>query len=324
MRTLRWPEPFGRHIDEIHKSNDTGLCNRIFHWEIAQEINKHNNYEFKIYLEGSKWPELKELIDLPNTAISPEEIYEEPSLKLKRLIGSSEKIDKTFIDEMFTKQELSLDGTWYHSDFGHTSITDLYKNDSDMNHRPIMDIHLKDNELETMIKNLTNNMVGIHIRRGRGIKYDDYEVSTLPEEIRDDYIRFRELEGDDTRRFYMYEFIEDSKYFNLIDSILKRVPSQKFYISHDMPDELIRYYHDKYPNKIYTKEYFYDFIENRYKTPIQHVKNVVDLFALANTKMVIKHPLSTWSEFGHRYTNKKGFYFHDEINYILDNFKSAI
>lgn len=324
MRTLRWPEPFGRHIDEIHKSNDTGLCNRIFHWEIAQEINKHNNYEFKIYLEGSKWPELKELIDLPNTAISPEEIYEEPSLKLKRLIGSSEKLDKTIVDEMFKNQELSLDGTWYHSDFGHTSISDLYKNKWDELNRPITQIHLKDKELENMIKSLTNDMVGIHIRRGRGIKYDEMLVSTLPEEIREDYVNFRKLEGDDTRRFYMYEFIPDSKYFRLMDSMINRLPNQKFYISHDMPDELIRYYYDRYPNKIYTKEYFYDFIKKRYKTPIQHVKNVVDLFSLANTKMVIKHPLSTWSEFGHRYTNKKGFYFHDDIDYILDNFKSAI
>lgn len=45
-KTLRWLEPYGGWSE-----NDTGLCNRIFHWEIAHEICKQNNYDFKIILQ---------------------------------------------------------------------------------------------------------------------------------------------------------------------------------------------------------------------------------------------------------------------------------
>ena len=36
--TLRWVEPFGGWEAD---TEDTGLCNRIFHWEVAYEINKN-------------------------------------------------------------------------------------------------------------------------------------------------------------------------------------------------------------------------------------------------------------------------------------------
>lgn len=322
--TLRWPEPFKRDMNEIHRSGDTGLCNRLFHWEIGQELNKHNEYRYTIFLEQSRWPELKELIELPNTKISPEKEDEDDSVKYKRLILDSTKIDENYIKELYSS-DLKLEDYSYHSDFGHTSMENLYGDDWDRTNRPIRTIKLKDHELENLIKEFAKDKVGIHIRRGRGIKYSDEDVKTLPQSIQEDYIEFRKLEGHLTYKFYIYEFIEDQKYFDFIEAILKRKPNQKFYISHDMPDELIEYYYEKYPNSIYTKTHFYDYIKDKFKdTDERHVKNVVDLFTLANTKMVLKHPLSTWSEFGHQHTEKLGFYFHDDMNYVLNNFNPII
>ena len=61
--TLRWVEPFGGWSKD---TEDTGLCNRIFHWEVAYDISKNNNFDYQIILEEKYWPEFK-LIDLPKT-----------------------------------------------------------------------------------------------------------------------------------------------------------------------------------------------------------------------------------------------------------------
>lgn len=323
MNTLRWPEPFDRTMDEIHNSNDTGLCNRLFHWEVAYELNKFNKFKFKIFLEESKWPELKELINLPDTRVSPENIDEPIELKRKRLIGKSLPITEESIKQIFNRQDFSLKENHYHSDFGHQSLPDLYGRDVyDYSKRPLRMITLKDEKLDNMIKELTKDLVGIHMRRGRGIKYIDH-IDTLDTEIREDYIEYRESEAAD--EFYIYKFVKDDEYFKIIDGFLNRNPGQKFYVSHDLPDEIFEYYEKKYPNILYTKKYFYDYIKDKFKnTNPSHVKNVIDLFSLANTNFVIKHELSTWSEFAHYYTIKKGFYFHDDLEYILNNFRTFI
>lgn len=324
MKTLRWPEPFGRTMHEIHKTNDTGLCNRIFHWEVAYELNRYNNYQFNIFLEESKWPELNELLYLPNTRVSPEEINEPDNLKLKRLLGKSEPISRERIEQIFKWEDFSLKSfNHYYSNFGHYSLPDLYGRESYTHEdRPLKYISLKDLELDFMIKNLTKDLVGIHMRRGRGIKYKEH-IDTLDNQIRNDYIEYRETEPADD--FYIYKFVKDDDYFKIIDGFLSKNPKQKFYISHDLPDEIFKYYEKKYPNILYTKKYFYDFIKNKYSnTNPSHVKNVIDLFALSNTNFVIKHELSTWSEFAHFYTKKPGFYFHDDLDYILSFYRKVI
>jgi hypothetical protein len=324
MKTLRWPEPFNRTMHEIHNSNDTGLCNRLFHWEVAYELNRLNNFEYKIILEESKWPELKELITLPYTRLSPEDIDESEELKLKRIIGKSVPITKERIEQMFKWEDFDLRSERaYHSNFGHYSLPDLYNRELyDHKNRPIQNIELQDKTLDSMIKELTKDLVGIHMRRGRGIKYKE-KLDTLSSEIKDDYIEFRELEPAD--EFYIYKFVTDEEYFKIIDSFLERNPNQKFYISHDLPDEIFDYYEKKYPNILYTKKYFYDYISDKFKNTNQnHVKNIVDLFSLSNTQFVIKHELSTWSEFAHYYTDKNACYFRDDVNYILDSYKSVI
>lgn len=323
MKTLRWPEPFDRQMHEIHNSNDTGLCNRIFHWEVAYELNKLSGFKHKIFLEESKWPELKELISLPDTRVSPENVDEPYELKLKRLLGKSKPISREEIERIITSQNFDLEYDHLHSNFGHYSLPDLYGRDTyDFSERPLRFITLKDSELNSMIHDVSKDLIGIHIRRGRGIQYVDH-LDSLDDEILDDYIEYRELEDAD--KFYIYKFVEDSVYFKLIDGFIKRNPLQKFYISHDLPDEIFEFYEKKYPNRFITKKYFYDFIKDRYpNTDEIHVKNIIDLFCLSNTQLVMKHELSTWSEFAHYYTDKKGFYFHDDVDYILNSFKSAI
>ena len=47
MAYLKWVEPWGGYDSK----NDTGFCNRLFHWEFAYQLNEINNFKFKILLE---------------------------------------------------------------------------------------------------------------------------------------------------------------------------------------------------------------------------------------------------------------------------------
>lgn len=315
-KTLYWLESQGRDIDEIDRSSDTGLCNRIHHWSVAQLLNKYNNYEYTIYIQPSFWPEVIELINLPNTKVLLSLTDTDTCLKLL------EKFDEINDDELnkLLSSDLKLSKNNLYSNFEFGSIAP--HSDFLTDEKIVTSISLKDIELNDKITDLVGNMVGIHMRRGRGIIYKN-ELNTLPDDIKDSYRKYRELDGIETEPYFIYEFIKDDVYFNVIDSILEINPNQKFYISHDLPDDIFKYYKDRYPNIIYTKEYFYDFIENRYQTQLSHVKNVIDLFSLSNTKYILGHPMSTWSSFASQYKEDTPFCMvNDDIELILNNYNT--
>lgn len=321
-KTLRWLESQGRTTNEIHNKgvgfNDTGLCNRIFHWEVAEIINKFNNFEYTIYLDESYWPELVEMIELPHTKFFPISSDDDKNRRDELIQNSHPLLDRNILDILNNK--VRLKHNHFYSDFKFSIMPDLDSIKSKYNY--ISNIKLTDDDLDLKIKELTVDMIGIHIRRGRGIIYTD-SVKSLPANIQSEYVSHRKKEGEFTEKFYMYNFIEDSIYFNIIDSILEENPNQKFYISHDLPDNLLNYYSDKYPGIVYTKSYFYNFIKGRYhKTSISHVTNIVDLFCLSYTKFLISSPESTWSTFAKRYTDKITRMATDDINLIIDTYKS--
>ena len=62
-KTLRWYEPFGGwgklNVNHDHftvnlANSDTGLCNRLLHWEQAYLINKNNDYKYKIFVQSKR------------------------------------------------------------------------------------------------------------------------------------------------------------------------------------------------------------------------------------------------------------------------------
>lgn len=317
-KTLRLPEPQGRTFFEIYQINDTGLCNRMFYWEICQIFNKFHDFEYSICLDEKFWPELTELIQLPNTKLFPISDISEVDRR-SYLIGDSIPINTDEINDVFLKN-IKLSSNHVYANFDYSIISNLDFIKSKFNY--ISQIKLLDEELDTEIQEFVKDMVGIHIRRGRGTIYSD-SVKSLPDKLQSNYIKHRQQEGEFTEQYYIYDFIEDTKYFTIIDSILRESPNQKFYISHDLPDELLEYYLDKYPNSIYTKKYFYNFIKNKYtKTLDTHVKNIIDLFSLSYTKFLIKSPESTWSTFASRYRNNPSRLISDNSNDILETYKS--
>ena len=94
-------------------------------------------------------------------------------------------------------------------------------------------------------------------------------------------------------------------YYNLIDETLKLNPNQKFYISHDLSDNLIKHFSEKYGNKIITRQNFYHLIDKYENTGLNHIVDCIDLICLSNTKLVVGSNHSTWSRFAQDYKTKQ-------------------
>jgi hypothetical protein len=313
-KTLRWLEPYGGWHE-----NDTGLCNRIFHWEVAFELSRHNNYEYQILLQRKYWPELS-LIELPQTKVytsTEGDSYNIDFLKFRTVydtinnqVSLSKELNLDEVEYMFKNRKFSLKnhGNHVHSNFHYKDIENLYDK-IPRYQRGIKLIRLRHSGIQEIIKDETEDFVGIHIRRGYGITYTEDDLMSLPENVREKYQVFMKKE---ISIHHLYGFIQDKYYFDIIDEILKINPNQKFFISHDLDYELISYYKDRYGEKIMFKEEVldavYDYMDNTglLKKDFKYgniVPNIVDLFCLCYCSFLIKSNMSTWSNFAQIYSN---------------------
>jgi hypothetical protein len=336
-KTLRWCEPFGgwgphhRHYDDLLEgeySYDTGLCNRILHWEIAYDLLKRCNFEYDILLPKIYWPEL-ELLELPNT----KSIYfgyqnsindwfpEEENLKFKTVfdtqldyIGKSFPIDVKYIENLYSNYDIYLNHDHLYSDFGFLKLKDLYEISLKMklDYRPLSLIKLKHKFVRNLIEKTTKNLIGIHIRRSNGVCYTDGDVNSFNDSnLSNLYLEIRNNKYD--KKHQAYTFISDDYYFKIIENILKMNSSEKFYISCDLPHEFLNPYYERYGNRIVTNDKILDRITlyldaigisfNESGIYKDTIKNVVDLFGLSNCKFLITSENSTWSEFATYYKN---------------------
>lgn len=144
-KTLRWYEPFGGwgklNVNHDHftvnlANSDTGLCNRLLHWEQAYLINKNNDYKYKIFVQAKDWPELS-LINLPHTYVDygtqgiEDSVFNHDyeNLKFKTVFDiekdktyQATKLDRKKINTMFKSGNLTLEDDHYYSDFGYSPI----------------------------------------------------------------------------------------------------------------------------------------------------------------------------------------------------------
>lgn len=326
-RTLRWLEPFGGWKGF---TNDTGLCNRILHWEVAYEINRQNDYKYYILLEEKYWPENK-LLDLPTTKTITNiegDSYEVEKLKfiavydtITRKINIAKPLYFDNVTKMFRDGNLKLeDKGHYYSNFGYMELPNLYSRENFENiERPLSKIKLKHKSVEESIINEMKNVVGIHIRRGNGVPYTIDDLNSLPENKRDKFSLIKRVMTEQTHSTYLFH--KDDLYFNIMDNMLKINPNQKFYISTDVPDDIMDYFYKKYKNNLVDKTFIlnvvYDYILNSgfKKSDFVYgnvVENLVDLFSLSYTSFLVKVPTSTWSIFAENYTKKESVFVTDD------------
>lgn len=292
--------------------NDTGFCNRLLYWEVVQYINHLHKNKFDIVVHEEQWPE-KDIIKLPNTVFKNTDDID---------FSEYTPIQNELFQEIIDGDVVLEDGNYY-TDFGYRQITDVTSDNEELQkykfeNRIISNVGFHDEDINNLIKEKVSDCIGIHVRRGRGVKFDLSVLETLPEPIRDRYHRKKE-EDKNCWPLYIYDFVDDKTYFSYIDSILKINPNQMFYVSSDMEDIFLNHWIERYPNNIIMKKDFYELIDvsqylhdEKYsqdkpylrKEGILHFYNFLDLYCLSNTKMLIKLFMSSWSDFASDYKKK--------------------
>ena len=279
MAYLKWVEPWGGYDFK----EDTGFCNRLFHWEFAYQLNEINNFKFKILLEDYWWPEL-EYLELPHTEwwngheptntniarLIPDDLVDN---KYNKFINYTVPIDSR---EMEAKQDFILnDSTDYYPICGYNFTRHFEEQFNTI--RPLQLVSLKNKQLQQEIEDRAGGVVGIHIRRGIGVKPHDKDGAI--------------------------DYVEDRVYTDIMDSMLEINPNQKFYISSDVPKSELKHFYDNYDCFTWDvlDESKYK-VQQKYKILHKHTfANVVDLMMLSNTSYLVKVLSSSWSNFAQLY-----------------------
>lgn len=303
-----------RPLDEIYgeyETNDTGLCNRLLCWELVKIINHIHDDKFEIVLDIQQNPETNNCFTLEDTTM-----VNTSDINFDDYLPISDIMVQDIIDG-----KLKLGDKNYYTDFTKRQINDFIENYSK---RFIKSLKFKHNDINKDIKFVIQGSIGIHVRRGRGVKIHKDNTIDLSlfegwnHDILSDYVRMK-VKDMPAWKFYQFDFIKDEVYFEKIDLILKKLPKQKFYISHDLKDEYFERWVERYPDNIILKDTFYDLLSN-WEIPLEvHTKNFLDLYCLCNTREIFKTPLSTWSDLACDYNNKIGVYLNWDSNQkILD------
>ena len=285
MSYLKWPEPWGGYDD----LDDTGLNDRIWHWELAHEINRCNDFKFIILVENKWWPELN-YISLPYTQGVDE-------------FGEDFKKDCNFFDtnELSKDFKLDINKNWYPT-CGH-GFTRCFQDEYEET-RPLQLIDIKNKHLKDTIKNMVKKTVGVHIRRGRGID--------SPENI------FREKHSD-----HRYFHVDNEYYLDIMNQIKEIKFKQKFYLSSDFS------FSEQRKNLEVFYENFniidYDNIleklddvdmSDKYFDKVLHKRcliNIVDLFSLSYCSFIIMYYHSQFSSFAKNYRRINHIGYPDEF-----------
>lgn len=335
--TLRWCEPFGgwgdhMNVDNLQTAqnsiNDTGLCNRILHWEIGYYLSELTNYKYKVIVKDVHWPETY-ILDIPNTIVDFNKfITQNKNLDTRLSDLAFKTVFSTGTGKTFISSELNLSNIktiieypkllsknnhWY-SNFGYSTLANyinIQKED-----RPLRKVVFKHTFIQDYIQSNVKDLVGIHIRRGNGVFKTPADYQSMPDAIKDGVENYTNLET--TQPYYRY--LDDNVYFNIIDSILKINPKQKFYLSYDLPVEYMQHFRNRYGDSIIDKTYLYNKVEELLKgdksLDIQFlelygyvISNLIDLFALSYTKLkLLSIRISTWSNFCEIYTDSPHIY----------------
>lgn len=328
-------------------SYDTGLCNRLLNWEaIYYILEKCEDNDLHIAVQNHIWPELP-LLNIPDTVGVDYNLYkndwygrlEHSDLYFKTIfdykngkVSLAEKLTKSNVLDLFKNKSFKkiLDNNHWFTDTGFVTLKSIFYDISELDMsetsefaqtkidpilklipkpRPLDKIELKNKKIHKKLYDTCSCFVGIHIRRGNGVNLTDEVENNLSEDYKDLYLEYKKKYIRDN--CHTYRFAHDVEYFFVIDKILEINPKQKIYISHDLTDELIQQYYDKYPNNIVTKKdlrkEYYKYFKNVVPN-LDHLinyanvlDNVLDLFSLSFCRYKILSNSSTWSNFADYY-----------------------
>lgn len=347
--------------EEFSNTFDTGLCNRLLNWEaIYYIVEQAKDNDLHISVQNHIWPELA-LIELPDTVGVDYNIWnnfwygrvEHGNLYFKTIfdiennkVSLAEKLSKNKVINLYkTKnfKDILQKDHWY-TDTGFLTLKSLLtlvhkmspedKTDTLYpNPRPLGKIELKDRAVQKKLDEKFSSYIGIHIRRAGGVHIKKENFDKFSDKLQKEYLRHRKGSLDKFNPHYRYT--SDNEYFKIIDKILEINPKQKFYISHDLPDEFLADFYKKYPKNIESKKDVRKHWYNYYKKKISNLDhlikyanildNTLDLFILSICGFKILSKASTWSMFAdfyqrpHTPPKAEKNYFIDDIQQLIDN-----
>lgn len=151
-----------RPMDEIlgnrEVKNDTGLSNRLLCWELLKIINHLHDNRYEIVIDSNQNPETDGCIELEDTIVKDIRL-----INFKEYLPISDEMLQDIIDGKLKLYE----GKNYYTDFTKRHIHDFSINYPT---RFIKNLKFLHNDINEQIQNTVNGCIGIHVRRGRGVK----------------------------------------------------------------------------------------------------------------------------------------------------------
>jgi len=344
-KTIRLFDPFngwGAHT-EFHNKNsdfttrmDTGLCNRLFHWELHYNIlEKCSDIDLHLAVQSHIWPEYP-LLTLPDTILVDYKMagsdwyseYQHANLYFRTIfdkeldtITLTKDLSKELILECYRTNNFKkiLERDHWNSCIGYNTMESIYNelygidynksNDYRRETRSLSKIRLSIDSVQKNLEAKYASYVGIHIRRGNGVAVNEGDYTELSDSLKIKYEQFQRDYMKDRCDTYLY--YPNEKYFKLIDAFLEIKPTQKFYISHDLPDEFLNPFYEKYGNIIESKKDVREYAKKQFQQKVNNlshlinygnvIDNVMDLFILSFCGYKILSPGSSWSDFAEHY-----------------------
>lgn len=325
-KSLLWAEPWEGNG---YFKNDTGLTNRLLHWEVGYYFNYKNNNNFEIKLQEYFWPELH-FCDLPNTSLfkfSDEDGYKLNYLKFitsyniaKGSISKAVPLTTNVLEEMKKKGNYKLINEYdYYSNFDFDVVNLYTSNIDELEIRPCSFLRLKNLNFENLIKKFVGHRIGLHIRRGSGVKRPDIFTNNL----KGTYELLTPSDESD-----VIPFVEDYHLYNVVGKILAKNSAETFFISSDLEKIDLSKLVQKFPGKFLFKEDILkpalDILINDYSIEMltfhmDTIKNLIDFFGYNFSKFHIGTPGSTWSLLPFHLKNLSPLYLNDSTKLILSS-----
>lgn len=291
--------------DTPMSNSDAGFGSRLLSWSFAYYLSSLTNFTYKILIDEEAWPELC-FLKFPNTFVVKDlkegdhyvdnDVYN----RILKLNLQSPKFDEfnTELIKFYEVDDWTI-GQWFDYTFDHYLISNRF----------VKQVKFKTNSLTTYFDNRFKKFVGVHIRRGPGVWTTKEDFESIPESAQGYYkeiLRERKWWRGENYKEIRQKFVRDKDYFKVFDKIIDINQDQEFYISTDISPECFRYYEKKYKIKT-RRDYFYEFVElciskckenydgSSFYDNLYILEYLFDLFALSNTKFLIKSKGSAWS-----------------------------
>lgn len=293
----------------VVEDRDTGFGNRLICWYVVNLLNQNQDFEIKTL--QNEFPE-SSYLNIPNTTTLSNPTKEEYKYIQEHHILEYLKNGKITLDKNFN----------WHTQYD-WDITDKVYRTTPLISDYFESITIKSPEFYSSILNFTQNLIGVHVRRGNGVRSTYKDLLDLPENIKD-------LFPLNPKGNPNYKFTPEKTLIKIIENFLNLNNPPKIYLSLDLPEETVSHLKNRYgTDKILTRS---DFILQNQKIikhlnllkPILNLKsigyNLIDFFILAYSKFMILSPGSTWGGIGQQISSRPGRLNDEPIEDIIKDY----